>query len=429
MRITKSSVDKLKPSPPGEPYFEFDDELKGFGVRVSGDVKSYIVQGRVTINGKTKKVRRKLGSHGVMSTEQARNEAKKILGLFVQGVDPYAKASDKQVMEVTLRDVFEPYKKARRLRPKTISVYEGALRRCFSDWLDIPITQITKKMVQDRHQELSNANGPRGKGEAQANQAMRVLRSLLNYAASVYEDSEGRPIILENPVKRLSQAKLWNHNKRRHTMIDRSQLAAWWRGVSALENDTMRDFFHLCLLTGLRRNEAATLRWEDIDLQARTLRIKGDRTKNHEDHYLPLSDFLEKLLKRRKRNYLLKSEYVFPGRDNAKPIVEVKTSVAQIKANCGVQFMTHDLRRTFLTIGESLDIPYYALKRLANHKDGGDVTSSYIKSDVERLRAPMQLITDTMVELAKVPKSKTPKKTSNEPFPIDEKRMGSQLKK
>ena len=59
-----------------------------------------------------------------------------------------------------------------------------------------------------------------------------------------------------------------------------------------------------------------------------------------------------------------------------------------------MHFTLHDLRRTFITIAESLDIPAYALKRLLNHKDSNDVTAGYIVSDVNRLREPMQRITD-----------------------------------
>jgi integrase len=59
-------------------------------------------------------------------------------------------------------------------------------------------------------------------------------------------------------------------------------------------------------------------------------------------------------------------------------------------------FSLHDLRRTFITTAESLDIPAYALKRLLNHADG-DVTAGYIILDNERLRAPMQRIADYLV--------------------------------
>ncbi len=48
-----------------------------------------------------------------------------------------------------------------------------------------------------------------------------------------------------------------------------------------------------------------------------------------------------------------------------------------------VNFTVHDLRRTFITTVESLDIPAYALKRLLNHKMNHDVTAGYIIMDVE----------------------------------------------
>ena len=70
------------------------------------------------------------------------------------------------------------------------------------------------------------------------------------------------------------------------------------------------------------------------------------------------------------------------------------TGVARVAERSRVPFTLDDLRRTFITIAESLDIPAYALKRLLNHKDPNDVTEGYIVSDVNRLREPMQRITD-----------------------------------
>ncbi|CZJ08633.1 phage related integrase [Legionella pneumophila] len=62
-----------------------------------------------------------------------------------------------------------------------------------------------------------------------------------------------------------------------------------------------------------------------------------------------------------------------------------------------MSFTVHDLRRTFATTAESLDLPAYALKRLLNHKMNTDVTAGYIVRDVERLRKPMQRISDFLV--------------------------------
>jgi integrase len=379
--------------------FYYDDKLKGFGVRVSGSVKSYIVQRR--INGK--KVRLKIGTHPDITAEQARAEAAKLVGDFVRDIDPRVEKKAKQAKTTTLAELFNQYKSARTLRPKTITIYDAALRRCFPDWLNKPITEVTKDMVQKRHDEISNKNGPRGKGEAQANQAMRVLRSLINYASSVYEDSKGRPLIVENPVRRLSQAKLWNRNKRRTDFIQKADLKPWFTEVLKLENTKVRDFLLVCLLTGMRRNEVAQLKWTDVDLKSKLLRIPADRTKNYDEHQLPLSDYLEELLTRRsKENEALekKSEYVFSGKGKTGHLVEPKESVKIVVKDSKVKFMVHGLRRTFLTVGESLDIPHYTLKRLANHRVNGDVTGGYIQLTVDRLREPMQRITDAILQYA-----------------------------
>ena len=77
----------------------------------------------------------------------------------------------------------------------------------------------------------------------------------------------------------------------------------------------------------------------------------------------------------------------------------LKKAVKNIRDHSGVYFTPHDLRRTFITIAESLDIRDYILRRLLNHRSGGDVTGGYIITDVERLRLPMQKITDKILSL------------------------------
>jgi integrase len=42
------------------------------------------------------------------------------------------------------------------------------------------------------------------------------------------------------------------------------------------------------------------------------------------------------------------------------------------------RFSEHDLRQTFETVAESLNISYYTLKRLLNHKTSNDPTAGYI---------------------------------------------------
>ena len=157
----------------------------------------------------------------------------------------------------------------------------------------------------------------------------------------------------------------------------------------------------MILLTGLRRQEAATLKWDQVDLIGKILTVLD--TKNRDPHTLPLSNFLHELLMLRKQNQT--NEYVFPGTGAAGHIIEPRKQMAKVTQLSDIQFTVHDLRRTFITIAESLDIPAYALKRLLNHKMNNDVTAGYIVADVERLRKPMQLITDYILKCMGVVKS------------------------
>jgi integrase len=133
----------------------------------------------------------------------------------------------------------------------------------------------------------------------------------------------------------------------------------------------------------------AQLKKEDVNLKAKWLTITDP--KNHEPHTLPLTIYLHDLLKRRIDASC--NEYVFPSSGEAGYLVEPRKQMAKIIEKTEIQFTVHDLRRTFITIAESLDIPAYALKRLLNHKMyNSDVTAGYIITDVERLRRPMQQI-------------------------------------
>ena len=132
------------------------------------------------------------------------------------------------------------------------------------------------------------------------------------------------------------------------------------------------------------------MRWRDIDLQAKILRIKD--TKNGREHVLPIPSQLYQLFAERKNKGA--NDWVFPGHKHNSPIAEPRVFTRIVETKSGVKTNIHDLRRTFATVAESLDIPVYALKRLLNHKDSSDVTNGYIITDVERLRRPMQQIAD-----------------------------------
>ena len=260
------------------------------------------------------------------------------------------------------------------------------------DWSDRPLAEITPAMVLDRHTKLGE-----DVGQPAANTVMRVLRAVYNFAM-VLDDC-----LVRNPVLHLTRTRSWYRERRLQTVIETHELPAWFRAVHALDNPDARDFLLLLLFTGMRRSEGLALRWTNVDLVGRTLTVPD--TKNGEPLMLPLSDYLLSLLGGRKAAST-GSDWVFPGPGSTGHFAEPKRAIARVREISGVSFTLHDLRRTFVTVAEGMDISSYTLKRLLNHKNSRDVTAGYIVLNVERLREPMQQISNYIYgqqELNKLP--------------------------
>jgi len=380
MKIIRSELDAI--TPPNKGYsLHWDDKLAGYGVRITANgVLSFIVQKR--INGKDK--RKTIGRYGVLTPEQARKLATTFLGEVAMGIDPIAREAKEKSGKVTLQQVFDDYISARKsLKHSTVKDMQRSLNELLSDKLKKPIASITPDLVKRIHTKFGEQHS-----EARANLGMRYLRALFNFAIEQYIDSEGRSVITDNPVTVLSRQKAWFDVQRRRTVIKPTELKVWFSAVQALRNDIARDYYLLVILTGLRRSEALDLKWEYIDFNERTLTIPDP--KNHEEHTLPLSDYLLSILTiRYKEKY---GDYVFEGSRGR--LSNLRNSQASVRDQSNINYKIHDLRRTFATVADSIDIPAYSVKALLNHKDKSDVTAGYIIINVERLRRPMQRITD-----------------------------------
>ncbi|MBA2655294.1 MAG: integrase arm-type DNA-binding domain-containing protein [Gammaproteobacteria bacterium] len=394
--FTKKALEQLTPASDEKRRYIYDTKVNGLCISITPTgVKSFIVYRKV----KGKPVRVTLGRFPSMTIEQARKKALETLSKFSEGINPIEEKREVEVSNITLKEVFDDYLKARKnLKPGTILDYHKSLQQTFSDWLDKPLRAITKDMAIKRHAQRGNES------PARANNAFRVLRALFNFARFHYEDSQNKSLFLENPVVRLSATKSWFKVKRKQSYIKRTELPIWFNTVISLENEfsfakteIVKDYLLFILFTGVRREEAAGLKWSDVDLKEGTFMLAD--TKNSESVTLPMSSFVTQLL--RKRKLQTESIFVFPGEGCTGHLVEPRKQILRIRKKSGIEFTVHDLRRTFATITESLDMSRYTLKRLLNHKinDDADVTAGYIISDQHRLKLATQKITDHILQL------------------------------
>jgi len=394
--FTKAKIDAL-PLPDKDRETYLDKTVQELQLRItSKGAKSFVVMRRVN----NKVVRTTLGRYPAMTIDQARTEARKQLGLMVTGIDPNKAKKAERVKSVTLGQCLTDYLSIRAsLADSTKKGYQGIINNHLSDWKDRPLKDIDRDMVAMRHKKIVDG----GEGVA-ANNVMRCLRALFNFANGQYEDEYGKPLFTDNPVTRISHTRAWTPETRRQTIIRANELPIWIKAVEDLRfsDDNhidespalVADYLEFCLFSGLRRDDVFCLRWDQVELDT-ALMHPVIHKKKKEVITLPLSDYLVMILKRRQQ--IRVNEYVFAGRNGEGRFDEPKRQIAKVVKATGIQFSSHDLRRTFITAAANLDISIYAIKRLCTHSVGGvggDVTEGYVIMDVERLRAPMQKITD-----------------------------------
>jgi|TARA_Y100000294_G_scaffold4643_1_gene4711 integrase len=405
INFTKKALDNL-PIPKGDsrPSY-YDEQVNGLLIRVtSKGTKSYMVFRR--INGVPKK--NTLGTYPEMTIEQARSKAIKVLGLISEGVNPN-KLKDDVISKhsITLQKVIDDYTVSKHnLKEDTVKDYLSILENYLSDWKKKPIYEISRDMVEQRHRDITYGTGKfvhKDGSPTRANKTMRVVRALFNYAIGQYEDSRGEPLFSNNPVARITHNKGWSKENIRQGVVQKHQLKKWYEGVIKLplqddntksnnSSEVVRDFLIFLIFTGLRRNEALTLKWSDIDFDNHSFTIED--TKNNESHSLPLTFVLDEVLERRKNDS--DNPYVFQGSTPNGHLHPPKRQLERARELVGFHFDNHSLRRTFETTANRLALSTYTLKKLVNHKNTRDVTGRYIVLEIDELREPMKMISEAL---------------------------------
>lgn len=395
VKLTKRYVDSLPYS--DKTTYHQDLELIGFAVRVGKKTKQYMVNKR--IDNKLHRV--VISDTNLMTISEARDEALRIMADIKKGIDPNAKPPSETPAIPTLRECYEYFKSKKTLTDETLKSYDRQMLTLLKDWLDLPINDITKSMISDRHAKLTRAS------PAQANAAMRVLRSVWNYCRHSYLDDNEEPIIKEQPVNILNVKKDWNVIKPKKRHVEEEYLGKFltavldyqdkWSHRQAAYSNNARDIMLLFMLAGVRLNEAQTLKWSDIDLKTGKIVFKD--TKNGSDYPLPMGDVLWAMMRHRAK-YAQGNEWVFPTfyRKRDSHVKDLGGSYEAISNKLGLHITPHDLRRTFISVANRLAMNYPVLKRLLNHQDSkvsDDVTLQYIQISQREIRDALNEIEKT----------------------------------
>jgi integrase len=344
-KLIKRVVDAATPR--DREYFVWDDEMRGFGLRVlpSGR-RIYLIQYRV--GRRTRRL--KLGPHGVLTPAAARRKAAELLAEALNGGDPSA---DRKAAGITVADLGERYLRehaATKKKPSSAASDRRNLRRHVLPTLgNSPIAAVTRSDVARLHHALRKTPGA-------ANRVVALLSKMMSLAEQWGLRPDG-----SNPCRHVQRYA----ERRIERFLSTAELARLGETLSELEAAGAEPApviaaIRLLILTGARRSEILNLRWEDVDFERGALRLPDSKTGPKS---IPLNAPALEVLASLERT----SEWVLPTDEGQGP-VSLSKPWGRIRDRAGLEDLrVHDLRHSFASVGAGAGLGLPIIGKLLGH--------------------------------------------------------------
>lgn len=383
MKLTRTNIEKSAPLTASGTVDYWDSgegSVKGFGLRVGTQTKTFIVQVDLPLLGawgvkKYRSVRKSIGRYGELTPEQARRKA---IDLIRQLKEEKVEGVVGTGGSLTLAQMMESYLGAKKLAKVTEEIYRKQLPAKFAGWMPMKLKDVAllpPEVIVGRLNMIRQESG-----EMAAYTAFTKLQSILNFAMVLYP-----AVVQRNPCAVLSQAKLWPKARARTDCLRGPDFKQFYDGIQAF-NEATRDALLFCLYQGCRNMEAAALRWEHVEIDKAVLRIPS--TKNNLPLYVPLSAQSVEILRRRLAANPEGCPFVFSTAKaylNKTGHVVLKSDAVQLKT--GLAISIHGLRRSFVDIADNkLKLRRQDVDRLINHVNRSITGRHYSQKDIEDLR-------------------------------------------
>ncbi len=271
-----------------------------------------------------------LGKFPKLSVENAQKATQEFLSKLARGENPVQQKRDIKA-EMTLDEGFALFMD-KQVKPhraiRTIEEYERMYKLHVGKLGNKRLTAITYQDIDRLH-----ANIGKNRGKYIANRVVAVLQATYTWLAKKRHYSG------ENPAWGIERFK----EESRDRFLQTDELPKFFDALANEDNITIRDYVLLSLMTGARKENILSMRWEDIDLTQEVWRIPN--TKSQEPANIPLIPAaLQTLIARRER---ITSEWVFPSRGKKGHLADPKRAWRKLLDRAGIENLRlHDLRRS-----------------------------------------------------------------------------------
>ena len=335
-KITKRLVDAAEPR--DKPYTIYDGQVPGFGIRVQpGGTKTYVVLYRFAHHRRCVG----LGHPGMVTPEQARTQATKILVRVKDGEDPAAgRQSGGQITTVAdLAERFDEEHIAVRLKPRTAKEYRRNLKLFIVPTLGrLKVAEVTRADVARLHHEFRDT-------PYQSNRNLEIVSKMFNLAEMWGLRSDG-----SNPCRHVKKYK----EEKRERYLSADELARLGEVLRECEQEGVEsastiNLIRLLMLTGCRLSEIQTLKWDYVDLDNWVFRLPDSKTGAKIVHIGGAAVGVFGKIERLDDN-----PWVIPGKYANTHLQSPQRSWRRIRARADLDDVRiHDLRHTFASVAVS----------------------------------------------------------------------------
>jgi integrase len=340
IHLTDAAIKRL-PRPAKGNRITYDDDVPGFGVRVTaGGARSFILN-YVTRAGRERRFTIGSASTKDWQTTAARAEANRLRQLINQGGDPLGDKEDERAAP-TVAELIERFVAEHVVRKRS------STGRAYRQMLDLHIrphfgahlkvADVRFEHVDALHRKLTKAGSP-----YMANRCVAVSSKMFSLAVRWRMRDD-------NPAKGIEK----NYESKRKRYLSADELSRLSAALAGYGDQQIASIFRLLLLTGACRGEVLAMEWGALDLGAGVWTKAGSTTKQKTDHVVPLSAPAQQLLTEMQDDYMRLHpkkplpQYVFPGNGDSGHVVEVKKAWRAITKGAGITGLRiHDLRHSF----------------------------------------------------------------------------------
>ena len=323
----------------------YDRDIKGFGVRITASgARSFVMNYRAA--GRERRLT--IGQYPAWSVNAARIEAQTLRRKIDLGQDPMRERHDERAAP-TVADLSREYIERHAVKKRSRRDDETMIRN------DI-IPRLGKLKVQDvRHADFDRLHREITKrAPIRANRVIACLSKM--FALAVKWDWR-----TDNPVRGIEK----NPEEPRTRHLSSNEIARLADALSRCPESASANAIKLLMLTGARRGEVLTARWEQFDFVSGIWTKPSAHTKQKREHRIPLSAPALLLLDQIRKTAT--GDYVFPGR-SGEPLTDIKRFWATIcKAAKITDCRIHDLRHTYASLLASAGLSLPIIGALLGH--------------------------------------------------------------